>query len=225
MYGQPTLEPANPPRQATRRAVAPYPAVKPLPSIARAEAVQPRPAVTRAAFAFASARHAGQYREIDGAPFIAHPLEVGRLLRRDAQPDDVVAAGLLHDVLEKTGTTPQELEHEFGTRIAKLVAAVSDDPNISDYDERKRELRDRVARSDADALAIYAADKISKVRELGLLSRWRVSQRNKKAKLAHYRESLEMLRRATGQSDLVDRLDVELGALDPPAVVQQRHAM
>ncbi len=207
------------------RAVEADQAVKRRPSIARAEAVQRRPALTRAAFAFAAARHADQYREIDGAPFIAHALEVGRLLRRDGQPDDVVAAGLLHDVLEKTGTTRRELEREFRSRIAELVAAVSDDSTISDYDRRKRELRDRVARSGADTLAIYAADKISKVRELRQLSRRRVGHRTNQAKLAHYRESLEMLRRAAGRSGLVDRLDLELRALDPPAVVQQRHAI
>ena len=207
------------------RAVEADQAVKRQPSVGRAEAVQRRPALTRAAFAFAAARHADQYREIDGAPFIAHALEVGRLLRRDGQPDDVVAAGLLHDVLEKTGTTRRELEREFRSRIAELVAAVSDDSTISDYDRRKRELRDRVARSGADTLAIYAADKISKVRELRQLSRRRVGHRTNQAKLAHYRESLEMLRRAAGRSGLVDRLDLELRALDPPAVVQQRHAI
>jgi HD domain len=61
--------------------------------------------ITQAALRFASARHAGQYREIDHAPFIAHPIEVGSLLRRDGQPDETIAAGLLHDVLEKTATT------------------------------------------------------------------------------------------------------------------------
>ena len=136
---------------------------------------EPWPSMTRTALSFASSRHAGQHREIDGAPFIAHPLEVARLLQRDGQPDHVVAAGLLHDVLEKTATTRRELEREFGTRVTRLVAAVSDDPSISDYQERKRELRDRVARSDSDALAIYAADKIAKVRELGLLPRWRAT--------------------------------------------------
>ena len=171
---------------------------------------EPWPSMTKAAFGFASSRHTGQYREIDGAPFIAHPLEVGRLLHRNGQPDHVAAAGLLHDVLEKTNTTPQELGREFGKRVARLVEAVSDDPSITDYDERKRELRDRVARSDSDTLAMYAADKIAKLRELGLLSPWRASQRTNQAKLAHYRAGLEMLRRVAGQSDLVLRLEAEL---------------
>ncbi len=173
--------------------------------------------MTRAAFGFAAARHAGQYREIDGVPFIVHPIEVGRLLHGDGQPDYVVAAGLLHDVLEKTATLGLELELEFGTRIAQLVAAVSDDPSIKAYEERKRELRNRVERSGSDTLAIYAADKIVKVRELGLLSPWRASQRNNQAKLAHYRASLEMLLRAAGHTGLVTCLAAELGRLDPRA--------
>jgi (p)ppGpp synthase/HD superfamily hydrolase len=180
--------------------------------------------MTRASFGFAAARHAGQYREIDGEPFIVHPIEVGRLLHRDGQPDHVVAAGLLHDVLEKTATPPQELELEFGTRIAQLVAAVSDDPSIKDYEDRKRELRDRVERSGSEALAIYAADKIAKVRELGLLSPSRASQSTNQAKLAHYRASLEMLRRAAGHTGLVVRLDTELGRLEPHALARRRGA-
>jgi len=180
--------------------------------------------MTRAAFGFAAARHAGQYREIDGVPFIVHPIEVGRLLHGDGQPDDVVAAGLLHDVLEKTATPALELEFEFGTHLAQLVAAVSDDDSITTYEERKRELRDRVERSGSETLAIYAADKISKVRELGLLSAWRASQRKNQAKLAHYLASLEMLRRAAGGTGLVICLDAELGRLEPRALKRRRDA-
>jgi (p)ppGpp synthase/HD superfamily hydrolase len=180
--------------------------------------------VTRAAFGFAAARHAGQYREIDGVPFIVHPIEVGRLLHGDGQSDDVVAAGLLHDVLEKTATPALELEFEFGTHIAQLVAAVSDDESITTYEERKRELRDRVQRSGSETLAIYAADKISKVRELALLSAWRASQRKNQAKLAHYRASLEMLRRAAGSTGLVVCLEAELGRVEPRALPRRRDA-
>jgi HD domain len=180
--------------------------------------------MARAAFGFAAARHAGQYRDIDGVPFIVHPIEVGRLLRGDDQPDHVVAAGLLHDVLEKTATPALELELEFGTRIAQLVAAVSDDPSIKEYEDRKRELRDRVERSGSETLAIYAADKIAKVRELALLSPWRARQRKNQAKLAHYRASLEMLRRAAGHTGLVMCLDAELGRLEPRALARRRHA-
>ena len=89
--------------------------------------------VARAALRFARARHAGQYREIDHAPFIDHVIEVGWLLRRDGQPDEVIAAGLLHDVLEKTTTTTAELQSRFGANVARLVESVSDDPSIIDH--------------------------------------------------------------------------------------------
>jgi (p)ppGpp synthase/HD superfamily hydrolase len=87
---------------------------------------------------FASSRHAGQYREIDHAALIAHPIEVGQLLVRDGQPDEVIAAGLLHDVLEKTPTTSPELQRRFGPRIARLVESVSDDRLIGDRGTQAR---------------------------------------------------------------------------------------
>ena len=122
--------------------------------------------MAQAALEFASVRHGGQYREIDGAPFIAHPIEVGELLQDDGQPDEVVAAGLLHDVLEKTATTSVELRRRFGAGVAGLVETVSDDASILAYEDRKRALRDRVARAAPDTVEIFAADKIAKVREL-----------------------------------------------------------
>jgi hypothetical protein len=108
-------------------------------------------------------------------------------------------------------------QRRFGTRIALLVAAVSDDPSIADYDERKRELRARVARADSATCAIFAADKIAKVRELALLPRWRLHDRSTQAKLAHYHSSLEMLRRVASDTALVDRFDTELAQLVAPA--------
>jgi len=178
--------------------------------------------VARAALRFARARHAGQYREIDHAPFIDHAIEVGWLLRRDGQPDEVIAAGLLHDVLEKTATTAAELQSRFGAQIARLVESVSDDPSIIDRTSRKRELRDRVARADARTRAGFAADKIANVRELALLPASQLDEPKHRAKLAHYRASLKMLRRVAGRAPLVQRLDVELDRLVAPTVTKTR---
>ena len=182
------------------------------------DTVRPRHAAERfaglpmaqAALRFARARHAGQRGEIDHAPFITHPIEVGRLLQGDGQPDDIVAAGLLHDILEKTATTSAELHRRFGAHIARLVESVSDDPSLDDYTSRKRELRDRIAHADPDARAVFAADKIAKARELTLLSAWQLNEHKNRAKIAHYRASLEMLRRVDGHVPLVHRLDAEL---------------
>ena len=179
-------------------------------------------ALARAALTFASARHANQYRETDHAPFIAHPIEVGLLLHGDGQPEEVIAAGVLHDTLEKTRTTGAELQRRFGVRIARLVESVSDDPSIDDYESRKRELRDRVAHAGSNTVAIFAADKTAKVRELALLPTSRLHDTTTRAKLAHYRASLEMLRGVAGNSALVDLLDAELNGLSHKPVTGTR---
>ena len=179
--------------------------------------------IVRAALEFASARHANQYREIDGAPFIVHPIEVGQLLDHDRQPDEVVAAGLLHDTLEKTTATSTELQQRFGGRVARLVESVSDDSTISDYESRKCELRDRVARAEADTIAIFAADKISKVRELTLLPAPRLDEPTTRARLKHYQATLEMLRTVAGDVAPVDRLEAELHQLLEPASHRSDH--
>jgi hypothetical protein len=106
--------------------------------------------------------------------------------------------------------TGAELERRFGPRVVRLVESVSDDPSVTDYDSRKRELRHRVALAGPDTRAVFAADKIAKVRELALLPTQRLREPTVRAKVRHYRASLEMLHRAAGELGLVDLLDAEL---------------
>src|SRR5947209_8222341 len=98
---------------------------------------------TRAAIAYAERMHAGQRRG-DGTEFVLHPLEVGALLHSTGAPDHVIAAGILHDVIEKTDATPSEVRQQFGAQITTLVLAVSDDDGITSYRRRKAALRQQV---------------------------------------------------------------------------------
>src|SRR5947209_3185743 len=90
--------------------------------------------LTQRAIAFARAHHGGQRRAADGASFLVHPLEVASLLERSRYPDHVVAAAVLHDVLEDTDAERAELEARFGSEVAELVSVVSDDPSIEDVE-------------------------------------------------------------------------------------------
>jgi hypothetical protein len=165
-------------------------------------------------------RHAGQTRWADRADFVLHPAEVGSILERSHYPDHVVAAGILHDVLEDTDAERGEIEARFGPEIAELVATLSDDPSIGDEDRRREDLRERVRRAAGYASAIFAADKISKVRELrGLLANGPPTAETE-GKLRHYRASLEMLEEVMPGSRLVELLRFELEALEqiPPRV-------
>jgi (p)ppGpp synthase/HD superfamily hydrolase len=183
-----------------------------LPTMARTDFVERSP-LTRDALVFAHARHAGQTRELDDLPFVTHPVEVACLLHEAGYSDEVVAAGVLHDVLENTTADHGELEARFGRRVADLVGAVSDDPSIEDDAERKAALRFQVARSGECAAVVFAADKVSKARELRLrVSRGRFERRDH-SRIAHYEASLEMLGELIPAHDLVTQLRMELEAV------------
>ena len=169
--------------------------------------------LTSDALEFASSRHLHQRRVADGAPFVLHPLEVAALLDRSHHPDHVAAAAVLHDVLEDTDAERSELEDRFGPEVAELVAAVSDDPAIPGEEARKDDVRERVRRLGGYPAAIYAADKISKVRELRMLMATGAPQAEVDAKLARYSRSLEMLDATIPGSRLVELLRFELEAL------------
>jgi (p)ppGpp synthase/HD superfamily hydrolase len=184
-----------------------------LQAMARTDFIERSP-LTRRSLAFASHRHAGQTREIEGLPFVTHPIEVACLLHEAGYADEVVAAGVLHDVIENTEAEQEDLEQRFGPEVAALVAAVSDDPSIEDEDERKAALRLQVAEAGPSAAAIFAADKVSKAREMRLRhAAGRFGDRDE-SKTQHYRESLEMLEAIIPGHDLVGLLRVELETLD-----------
>jgi (p)ppGpp synthase/HD superfamily hydrolase len=68
--------------------------------------------------------HGGR-RRVDGAPFIVHPLGVATLLYHADAPDHLIAAGAMHDLIEKTGVSPSELRERSWGRITELVLAVA----------------------------------------------------------------------------------------------------
>jgi HD domain-containing protein len=160
---------------------------------------------TRAAVAYASMLHAGQRRRFDGAPFILHPLEVGSLLRCAGADDELIAAGVLHDVIEKTPASAADVRRRFGGPVATLVLAVTEDPRIEGYAKRKAALREQVASAGEEALVLFAADKLSKVREL----RERLAAPPPR-RLAHYRHCLRLLQERLPGSVLTRQFAAEL---------------
>jgi len=170
---------------------------------------------TRAALAYAEEHHAGQRRKVDGTPFITHPIEVGLLLLDAGASDHVIAAGVLHDTIEKTGADSADLRRRFGPRTAALVAAVTEDEHIHGYAARKAALRSQAEAAGRDAMLVFAADKVSKVRELPVErpgSGAQTVSRTRKRRLIHYRGCLEMLERHLADSPLVVQLRAELEA-------------
>jgi (p)ppGpp synthase/HD superfamily hydrolase len=172
--------------------------------------------LTRAAVAYAEQMHAGQRRS-DGSPFILHPLEVALLLHRSGAPDHVIAAGVMHDLIEKTDVDESDLRERFGSRITSLVLSVSDDAGISGYARRKAALRRQVAGAGEPALTLFAADKLSKVRELRRETEagsaaGRAPGESRSRRFRHYQRSLALLEERLPESPLVGELHDELHA-------------
>jgi (p)ppGpp synthase/HD superfamily hydrolase len=122
----------------------------------------------------------------------------------------VIAAGVLHDTIEKAGADFATLRARFGPRTAALVAAVSEDPEIPTYSRRKAALRAQVAHAGPEALMVFAADKVSKVREL------RLDRAPSRRRLTHYRRCVEMLEQRLSDSPLVVQLRAEFDRVRLP---------
>jgi (p)ppGpp synthase/HD superfamily hydrolase len=161
-----------------------------------------RPLVRRA-HAFAQRAHHGQLRK-DGQPFIGHPERVAALLEGLGYADAVVAAALLHDVVEDTPVTLEEVRAAFGDRVAALVAAVTEDPALPPG-ERKRAYRERVRDASPAARAICAADKVVNLADLR-----RVAERGNVRALRRFRGGLdEQVRRFGAELRMLEDTDAD----------------
>lgn len=103
-------------------------------------------------------------------PLILHSLRVGLKLMELKQEKDVVIAGFLHDLLEDTDCNPEEIEKEFGEKVARLVLACTFDENIKDYKERWRKLVFNIKQADHDAIIIKLVDQMANLPYYMLIS-------------------------------------------------------
>ncbi|MEI8189290.1 MAG: HD domain-containing protein [candidate division NC10 bacterium] len=117
---------------------------------------------------FAARKHRDQRRKgAASEPYINHPAEVARLVAEATAGRDlvVVLAALLHDTIEDTKTTAEELAHEFGPEVAALVAEVTDDKRLPKI-ERKRLQVENAPHKSPRAKRIKIADKTSNLRAI-----------------------------------------------------------
>ena len=119
------------------------------------------------ATAFAADRHRNQRRKgVEAVPYINHPIALAHLLAAEGGIEDVhvLAAALLHDTIEDTGTTAEELLEAFGETIAGLVLEVTDDKKLSKV-ERKQLQVAHAPHLSPGAKLVKLADKICNLRD------------------------------------------------------------
>jgi GTP diphosphokinase / guanosine-3',5'-bis(diphosphate) 3'-diphosphatase len=120
------------------------------------------------ALAFAAHKHRDQRRkDAEASPYINHPIALADVLVNEGGVTDidVLSAALLHDTVEDTATTHEELVDVFGARIARIVAEVTDDQNLPKAD-RKRLQIERAPSISREAKLVKLADKLVNLRDV-----------------------------------------------------------
>lgn len=123
------------------------------------------------AIIFAVRAHAGTERRGKGFPYIVHPMEAVSIAATITPDQEILAAAALHDIVEDTDVTVDQIRSEFGDRIASLVAAETDSvmegkPENETWHERKQVAIDRLARVSRDAKIVAMGDKLSNMRAI-----------------------------------------------------------
>jgi len=123
------------------------------------------------AIIFAVQAHAGTERRGKGFPYIVHPLEAVEIVATMTPDQELLAAAALHDTVEDTDITVEQLREAFGDRIASLVASESDEVHEGVCEEdswhaRKRAAIERLSRASRDAKMVALGDKLSNMRAI-----------------------------------------------------------
>ncbi|MBR6305642.1 MAG: bifunctional (p)ppGpp synthetase/guanosine-3',5'-bis(diphosphate) 3'-pyrophosphohydrolase [Bacteroidales bacterium] len=123
------------------------------------------------AIIFAVRAHAGTERRGKGFPYIVHPMEAVEIVATMTSDQELLAAAALHDTVEDTDITLEDIRREFGERIANLVASESDtfEEGVSEQDSwhsRKKAAIDRLAKASLEAKIVALGDKLSNMRAI-----------------------------------------------------------
>ena len=120
------------------------------------------------AVAFAADKHRNQRRkDVEASPYINHPIALANVLANEGgiANKDVLCAAILHDTVEDTETTEEELRLAFGDKITTIVLEVTDDKSLA-KDERKQQQVDHAPHISIEAKMVKLADKISNLRDI-----------------------------------------------------------
>ena len=115
---------------------------------------------------YATKAHKNQRRKIEDIDMIFHPYTVGMILQRNGADEDIVSAGILHDVVEDTEHTFEDIEKEFGKKIRDYVYDASEPDKSLEWEERKQHTIEQIKNAPLGSKLIVACDKISNLEDL-----------------------------------------------------------
>ncbi|MGN0997005.1 MAG: HD domain-containing protein [Candidatus Ventricola sp.] len=163
------------------------------------------------AIAFAVQVHDGALRKGTNTPYIVHPMETAAIAATLTDDPEVLAAAVLHDVIEDCGVTAQALCGRFGERVARIVLSESqmvDGDPCQSWERRKRGAIERLRHADRAQMIVALSDKLSNMRAIsrdyarfGEALFARFHQQDKRLHAWYYRSCAALLRRELGDTD------------------------
>ena len=117
------------------------------------------------AILFATKAHDGQRRKTDNVSMIFHPFTVAMILKDNNMDEDTVIAGVLHDVVEDTKYSLDDIRNEFGDRVANIVDEVSENKSL-EWKPRKEEAIEKVRKASFEGKMVECVDKINNLETL-----------------------------------------------------------
>lgn len=180
----------------------------------------PRLSLVDHALTFAAFAHRHQTRKGTEIPYIVHPYAVGLKLQRAGCTDEVVAAGILHDVIEDTPVTIENLRMEFGARVAEIVAQCSEPDRSLPWEKRKEHTITFLRTAPFEVKLVAAADKLDNLR--GIMAEhdkigeqvWARFKRGREQQAWYYHSVAEsLLQNLTAGSDRTIFLELQTEAI------------
>ncbi|MTH53113.1 HD domain-containing protein [Bacillus mangrovi] len=114
---------------------------------------------------FAESAHRGQVRKLSGTPYFQHAENTATILLKAGASEELIAAGYLHDTVEDTDTSLEDLEERFGAGVAKLVAFNTEDKSGS-WEERKQATISHAGAASLEEKMLLAADKLDNLQSI-----------------------------------------------------------
>lgn len=168
------------------------------------------------AIIYASKAHRNQMRKGSDIPYITHPFAVGMLLQKANCSEEVIVAGMLHDTLEDTEATYEDLKGNFGVKVANLVVAASENDKSQSWEVRKQHTIDQLKDASLEEVQVIVADKLHNLRsirnDLNLYgeSIWQRFKRGKHHQHWYYANIVKVLTSRKEEFNLINELEIEV---------------
>lgn len=171
------------------------------------------------AIQFAAVKHRGQVRKATDIPYISHPFAVAMMLQEAGHPKEVIMAGVLHDTLEDTSATEEEIRALFGEEVLALVISASEPDKSLPWEDRKRHTLSELAFRSDQELAVIIADKLHNLRSIRLDVEahgegvWARFNRGKDQQSWYYNGIINAVANRRAQLPLIEELENEVVAV------------